>query len=226
MLANAVTRFCFYGICFRRMHYSQAFTAALQFGEVQNTELHRRKMRRWIRKQFLLKQPEGLGVFTTLTKLQKDEREGAGKHIIKAAWCYSALINTEWSAFIARDAVLLSPTFPDRGHSDTEWPKWGIKTASAHSSKRSPIKFSKQQKVLRREQQWRTIWLWNRILWRQFKEGSPGQSCCDGRELLNCSGFKGTQCSFWFRNRFQLEVGQLRIHEQVQTQIAGEDRTW
>lgn len=36
-------------------------------------------------KAILAEQPEGLGVFTTLTKLQKDEREGAGKHIIKAA---------------------------------------------------------------------------------------------------------------------------------------------
>lgn len=83
VLANALTQFCFYSVCFTHTHSSQAFTAALQFGEVQNTELHSRKMRRWIRKHLLLKEPEGLGVFTTLTKLQKDEREGTRKHIIK-----------------------------------------------------------------------------------------------------------------------------------------------
>lgn len=39
------------------MYYFKTFTEALQFGEVWNMELCRREMRRWIRKQFLQKEP-------------------------------------------------------------------------------------------------------------------------------------------------------------------------
>lgn len=57
LCSSFITPFCFYSLCFIHMHYSQAFTAALQFGEVQNMEIHRRKMHRWIWKQSLLKEP-------------------------------------------------------------------------------------------------------------------------------------------------------------------------